>query len=990
MHQYQCAWVGMCYSNLFGVSDGGKLGDRVPDWCLMKDVYTVGRDGCNILVPYDHADVSRKHFTITKRENLVYLEDSSTFGTFINGARSCKGKKATLKHNDRISLVRPEHKGFVYMDKSQRDAMNFPKDIKGKYAISRVLGKGAFGLVHLVFERKTSRRFAMKAIKKMANTKYIETEVKILRELDHPCVVHMEVLQENDRMVYIVLELMEGGDLFGMLTPYNKLNESTSKLMFYQVVLAVQYLHQRAITHRDLKVTNSFYQVVLAVQYLHQRAITHRDLKVVLAVKYLHQRDITHRDLKVTNSFYQLVSSCPVLASESHYPQRPQGNQLMFYQAVIAVQYLHQRAITHKNLKIPQGNQLMFYQVVLAVQYLHQRAITHRYLMFYQVVLAVQYLHHRDITHRYLMFYQVVLAVQSLHHRDITHRYLMFYQPQNILLASRKPETLYKVADFGVSKNEEDQSVLKTYIGTPHFMAPEILSQATLTYTKQVDVWALGVLLYLCLFSSFPFRDAGSVVKGDCLFPETKKSVLSTAVELITALLVKNPEKRLKVDEILDHTWLRDDEMKSKFLFLKDTLTRTSDVVFDCCAHAHIGRSEEEGGTASKGRYVEIEVMEPSMRKIKKSGYFNFVNKNDTAYRIRYLKDMVSTIIDMKWRWVLLILNASFFLTWFLFAILWWLIAYVHGDLDPEHLPEFQEAIGWIPCVTNIHNFTSAFMFSMENQHTTGFGTRMPTEECLDAIILMCWQGIVGVTLQAAFVGLIFAKLIRPKQRTNTLLFSRNALICKRHGKLCLLIRVGDLRKSNIIESKIFMQIIHNQITPEGEFLSPIRREMTIETPEKGTRFFLLWPETIVHWIDCNSPLYEISPDDLTKAKFEVIVLLEGTMDSTDQRFQARTSYMPDEILWGHNFQSMMSFNEDKQRYDVDYSLFDATNVVDTPMYSAKELDTAKPGITTKISSVTGMRKDEVRGSIPAFSWKENGKPFRKNHPQYIRLGFEH
>nr|CAD7194324.1 unnamed protein product [Timema douglasi] len=835
---------------------------------LMKDVYTVGRDGCDILVPYDHADVSRKHFTITKRENLVYLEDSSTFGTFINGARSCKGKKATLKHNDRISLVRPEHKGFVYMDKSQRDAMNFPKDIKGKYAISHVLGKGAFGLVHLVFERKTSRRFAMKAIKKMANTKYIETEVKILRELDHPCVVHMEVLQENDRMVYIVLELMEGGDLFGMLTPYNKLNESTSKLMFYQVVLAVQYLHQRAITHRDLK--------------------------VVLAVQYLHQRDITHIYLKI-----------------------PQGNQLMFYQVVLAVQYLHQRAITHRYL--------MFYQVVLAVQYLHHRDITHIYLMFYQVVLAVQYLHHRDITHRYLMFYQVVIAVQYLHQRAITHRNL---KPQNILLASRKPETLYKVADFGVSKNEEDQSVLKTYIGTPHFMAPEILSQATLTYTKQVDVWALGVLLYLCLFSSFPFRDAGSVVKGDCLFPETKKSVLSTAIELITALLVKNPEKRLKVDEILDHTWLRDDEMKSKFIFLKDTLTR-------------------------KGRYVEIEVTEPSMRKIKKSGYFNFVNKNDTAYRIRYLKDMVSTIIDMKWRWVLLILNVSFFLTWFLFAILWWLIAYVHGDLDPEHLPEFQEAIGWIPCVTNIHNFTSAFMFSMENQHTTGFGTRMPTEECLDAIILMCWQGIVGVTLQAAFVGLIFAKLIRPKQRTNTLLFSRNALICKRHGKLCLLIRVGDLRKSNIIESKIFMQIIHNQITPEGEFLSPIRREMTIETPEKGTRFFLLWPETIVHWIDCNSPLYEISSDDLTKAKFEVIVLLEGTMDSTDQRFQARTSYMPDEILWGHNFQSMMSFNEDKQRYDVDYSLFDATNVVDTPMYSSKELDTAKPGITTKISSVT-------------------------------------
>lgn len=59
-------------------------------------------------------------------------------------------------------------------------------------------------------------------------------------------------------MVYIILELMEGGELFERIRKYNGLSEKNAKFIFYQVVLAVNYLHQNGITHRDLKVILSF------------------------------------------------------------------------------------------------------------------------------------------------------------------------------------------------------------------------------------------------------------------------------------------------------------------------------------------------------------------------------------------------------------------------------------------------------------------------------------------------------------------------------------------------------------------------------------------------------------------------------------------------------------------------------------------------------------------------------------------------------------
>jgi hypothetical protein len=63
-----------------------------------------------------------------------------------------------------------------------------------------------------------------------------------------------------------------------------------------------------------------------------------------------------------------------------------------------------------------------------------------------------------------------------------------------------------------------------------------------------------------------------------------------------------------------------------------------------------------------------------------------------------------------------------------------------------------QGASGWKPCVGNIHGFASTFLFSIETQHTIGYGYRYTTEECPEGIFIMCIQSIIGVMIQVNWI----------------------------------------------------------------------------------------------------------------------------------------------------------------------------------------------------------------------------------------------
>lgn len=241
----------------------------------------------------------------------------------------------------------------------------------------------------------------------------------------------------------------------------------------------------------------------------------------------------------------------------------------------------------------------------------------------------------------------------------------------------------------------------------------------------------------------------------------------------------------------------------------------------------------------------------------------------------------------------------------------------------------------------HVNGFLGAFLFSVETQTTIGYGFRCVTEECPLAVIAVVVQSIVGCVIDSFMIGTIMAKMARPKKRAQTLLFSHHAVISVRDGKLCLMWRVGNLRKSHIVEAHVRAQLIKPYMTQEGEYLPLDQRDLNVGYDIGLDRIFLVSPIIIVHEIDEDSPLYGMGKEELESEDFEIVVILEGMVEATAMTTQARSSYLASEILWGHRFEPVVF--EEKSHYKVDYSRFHKTyEVAGTPCCSARELQESK------------------------------------------------
>ncbi len=241
-------------------------------------------------------------------------------------------------------------------------------------------------------------------------------------------------------------------------------------------------------------------------------------------------------------------------------------------------------------------------------------------------------------------------------------------------------------------------------------------------------------------------------------------------------------------------------------------------------------------------------------------------------------------MLDMRWRYVLLVFSMSFILSWLGFAVIWYLILLIRGDFEEDHLPDKQEdGVKWKPCVWAMWDFASCFLFSIETQHTIGYGSRQTTEKCPEAIIVMSIQSVVGVMIQACMVGTIFAKLARPKKRSEAILFSRNAVVCLRDGHLCLCARFANMRSSHLVECHVRAILVSRKVTEEGEVIPYYQTELSVGADLEGEEeaVFFIWPTTVVHRIDEDSPFWNMSARDFVKKRYEVIITLEGIVEPT-------------------------------------------------------------------------------------------------------------
>ncbi|XP_053203139.1 calcium/calmodulin-dependent protein kinase type II alpha chain-like isoform X8 [Panonychus citri] len=190
----------------------------------------------------------------------------------------------------------------------------------------------------------------------------------------------------------------------------------------------------------------------------------------------------------------------------------------------------------------------------------------------FEDIVAREYYSEADASH---CIQQILESVNHCHMNNVVHRDL---KPENLLLASKQKGAAVKLADFGLAiEVSGDRSAWFGFAGTPGYLSPEVLRKEP--YSKPVDIWACGVILYILLVGYPPFWDEdqhrlyAQIKAGAYDYPSPEwDTVTPEAKNLINSMLTINPEKRITAAEALKHPWICQRERVASTLHRQETV----------------------------------------------------------------------------------------------------------------------------------------------------------------------------------------------------------------------------------------------------------------------------------------------------------------------------------------------------------------------------------------------------------------------------------
>ena len=405
-----------------------------------KQLISIGRSSSknnDIIIRENDCSSLHCQFVIGESLNnrsLILVKDFSSNGTYINDVIVGRNNSALLRDGDKISFASSLHFIVSYHDAFRSDVSSFFDEY---ILTNKVLGTGHYAQVKEARNRKTGVVCAVKIfnptnISEDANQ--LNRELEILMNLNHPNIVgfydkYIEPVNINSMTTFLVLEKVNGGELFNRIVTKGKLGQEETKEITRQLLQGLEYLHSKDIVHRDLKPENILLSII---------------------------------------------------------PARP-----------------------NQKYKQPWDEGELSVQV--------------------------------------------------------------------------------KIADFGLAKSIGKFQFTTTLCGTPAYVAPEVLANSQYRkYNKSVDMWSVGVLLYVCLCGFPPFSEELGPPSMRQQILEAKFAFYSPywdeiddiALDLISRLLVVNPDKRLTVEQATLHPWFRQRHGRNECVDTQETVD-TQEKYFD-------------------------------------------------------------------------------------------------------------------------------------------------------------------------------------------------------------------------------------------------------------------------------------------------------------------------------------------------------------------------------------------------------------------------
>jgi len=255
--------------------------------------------------------------------------------------------------------------------------------------------------------------------------------------------------------------------------------------------------------------------------------------------------------------------------------------------------------------------------------------------------------------------------------------------------------------------------------------------------------------------------------------------------------------------------------------------------------------------------------------------------------------DMYHLLLTMSWLQFLGLVIGSFLSMNVLFAI-----AYQIGN---DNIANAQPG-----------SIIDTFFFSVQTMATIGYGAMYP--KSLYANILVTIEALMGLLGVAMATGLMFARFSRPTARV---MLSETAVITSYDGIPTLMFRAANRRGNQILEAKLTVTMVRDEVTAEGH---KMRRLHDMNLIRNQSPFFILtW--TGMHPIDETSPLCGETPESLAVSNVEILVSLTGIDETFAQTVHARKLYSVHDLRWNHRFADIISVTPHGQRI-IDYNLF--------------------------------------------------------------------